>query len=87
LDLIVRLRAALGSSTLGRLMDCFYCLSFMLSLPPALWLSSGRMGFLILWLALSAVACLLERATQKKGKYIRVSPVSTSYIDKVIRGV
>jgi hypothetical protein len=86
-DLIVRLRIALGSSILGRLMDCFYCLSFLFSLPSALWISSSRMGFLIQWLALSAVACLLERATQKQGKYIRVSPVSTSYMDKVIRGV
>jgi len=86
-NLIVRLRAALGSNFLGRVMDCFYCVSFLVSLPPALWMSSSRMGFLVQWLALSAVASLLERATQKQGKYIRVSPVSTSYMDKVISGV
>src|ERR1035438_4187687 len=83
LDLIARLRTALGSSIPGRLMDCFYCLSLLFSLPPALWMCSSRMGFLIQWLVLSAVACLLERATQKQGKYIRVTPVSTSYMDKI----
>lgn len=86
-DLIVRLRTVLGSSILGRLMDCFYCLSFLVSLPLALWMSSSLMGFLIQWMALSAMAFLLELATQKQGKYIRVSQVSTSHMDKVIHGV
>ena len=87
LDLIVRLRTALGSSMLGRLMDSFYCLSFLISLPPALWMSSSRMGFLVQWLALSVGASLLELATQNQKKYIHVTPVSTSQIDKVIGGV
>ena len=87
LGLIARMRAALGSSILGRLMDNFYCLSFLLALPTALWISSSRIGFLIQWLALSAVASVLELAAQKAKRTIRVTPVSTSYIDKVIRGV
>lgn len=87
LDLIARLRTALGSSILGHMVDCFHCSSLLFSLPPALWMSSSRRVFPIEWLALWAVACLLERATQKQGKYIRVTQVSTSYIDKVIRGV
>jgi hypothetical protein len=82
-DLIARLRTALGSGILGSLMDNFYCLSFLVSLPPAIWLSSNRMGFFILWLTLSAVAGLLERTTQRKQRYLRVS---RSYMDKVIRG-
>jgi hypothetical protein len=86
-DAIARLRAALGSGVLGRLMDCFYCLSFLIALPPAMWMSSSRMGFLIQWLALSAVACLLERATQRQQNGLRVSAASISYLDKVIRGV
>jgi hypothetical protein len=87
LGLIARLRTALGPSILGRLMDCFYCVSFLVALSPALWISRGRIGFLIQWLALSAVASLLELATQNAKRTIRVTPVSTSYIDKVIRGV
>jgi len=87
LDLIVRLRTVLGSSIMGRMMDCFYGLSFLIALPSTLWMSSSRKGFLIQWLALWAVAALLEQATQKQQKYVHVTPVSASYIDRVIRGV
>jgi hypothetical protein len=87
LELMARLRAALGSGLLGRLMDNFYCLSFLISSLPALWMSGSRTGFLIQWLALSTVASLLELATQNAKRTVRVTPVSTSYIDKVIRGV
>jgi hypothetical protein len=45
------------------------------------------MGFLIQWMALSAVACLLELASQRKQMHVRVKPVSTSYLNKVINGV
>ncbi|MGA2903896.1 MAG: hypothetical protein ABSD98_08690 [Candidatus Korobacteraceae bacterium] len=64
-DLIVRLRSTLGSSVLGRLMDCFFCLSLWVSLPLAFLLGSGWIGLLIQWQALSGVACLLEKATQR----------------------
>ena len=83
-DLIARLRATLGSGVLGRLMDCFYTLSFLISLPPAVWMSGNR--FLVPWLALSAVTCLLERAMQGWHKNRRIIPVSTSYLKKVIDG-
>ena len=86
-DLIARLRATLGSGVLGRLMDCFSSLSFVISLPLAIWMSSSFMGFLVLWLALSAVACLLERAMQGWQRRRNISPISTSYLDKVISGV
>ena len=55
-DLIARLRANVGSGVLGSLMDCFYCLSFLIALAPALWISRSWTGFLVQWLALSAVA-------------------------------
>jgi hypothetical protein len=86
-DLIARLRATLGSSVLGRLMDCFYSLSFLISLPPAIWMSSSWMQILVQWLALSAVACLLERSMQGSQRSRSVIPISTSYLDKVIGGV
>lgn len=85
--LIVRLRDKLGSGILGRLMDNFYCVSFLVSLAPAFWLSNSWMRFLIQWLTLSVVACLLERVTQRPHRYLRISPVSRSYLEKVIRGV
>jgi hypothetical protein len=68
-DLVVRLRALAGAGMLGRLMDCFYCLSLWIALPFALLL--GRFGAapieqLLLWPALSAGAILLERATARR---------------------
>jgi hypothetical protein len=86
-DLIARLRGTLGTGVRSRPMECFYCLSFLMSLPPAIWMSSSRMGFLVQWLALSAVASLLERATQRRQSGHGVSLASASYLDKVIRGV
>ena len=41
-NLIARLRATLGSGVLGCLMDCFYSLSFLISLPVAVWMSGSR---------------------------------------------
>jgi hypothetical protein len=86
-DLVERLRASLGFGLMGRLMGCFYCISFLVALPPALWMSSGRTGFLIQWMALSAVACLLEKATQKPHGQLLAYPLPAAYLDKVIRGV
>jgi hypothetical protein len=83
-DMIARLRATLGSSVLGRLMDCFYSLSFLISLPAAIWISGGR--FLVPWLALSAVACLLERVMQGWHNNRRIIPISKTYLNKVIDG-
>lgn len=62
-DLIVRLRRALGETTLGRLIDCFYCLSLWISVPFAFLVGGGARvaDWLIVWLALSGGACLLHR--------------------------
>lgn len=62
-DAIVRLRAALGSSIAGALMDCFYCLSVWIAAPMTLFVSRDPLVFLLTWLALSSAACLLERLT------------------------
>lgn len=86
-DLVARMRSALGLGLLGRLMGCFNCLSILIALPPALWMSSSRMGFFMQWMALSAVACLLEKATYKAYGKLQIYPLSASYLDKVIRGV
>src|ERR1035438_117290 len=57
----VRLRRAAGSSFWGELLDCFYCLSLWVAVPCALLLASRRRERLLLWLALSGGAILLER--------------------------
>lgn len=62
-DLIVRLRNFAGSGFWGKLLDCFYCLSLWIAAPFAWFLGQGVRERLLLWLALSAAAILLERIT------------------------
>jgi hypothetical protein len=63
-DVVVRLRGRLGSRQLGELMDCFYCLSVWVSVPPAFALAARRRDAPVIALALSGAACLLQRATE-----------------------
>ncbi len=68
-DAVLRLRRALGNRALGRLMDCFYCLSLWVALLAALGIAAlsntPTVGAtLLLWPALSGGALLLQRATQ-----------------------
>ena len=62
-DTVARLRAKLGDSFWGRLMDCFYCLSLWVAAPLAPFVGRGALEAVFVWLALSGAACLLERAT------------------------
>jgi len=64
-DVIARFRAWLGQTRVGRLMDCFNCLSLWVAAPAALFVSRSPLEWLFTWLALSGAACLLERATQQ----------------------
>ena len=64
-DLVVRLRARLGRSFVGRLMDCFYCLSLWVAAPLAYFVGRGVVDVLVAWLGLSGAACLLERIGQQ----------------------
>lgn len=61
-DVIARVRSRLGQGMLGRLMDCFYCLSLWVAAPAAWYVSPRFPDLLAVWLALSGAACLLERA-------------------------
>jgi len=65
-DLIVRLRRRMGAGFLARLVDCFYCLSLWVALPVACWIGRRTAERLLLWLAISAGAILLERLTGKQ---------------------
>lgn len=68
-DLIFRLRVKLGSGFLGKLMDCFYCLSLWIAVPFALLVTRQVMSCLLVWLALSGSACLLERVTSESSAH------------------
>jgi len=67
-DLIYRLRKAFGSSVFGKMMDCFNCLSLWVAMPFAYFLADSWPEKILLWLALSGGAILLERITQKNNK-------------------
>lgn len=60
-DFLARLRARAGNGFLGKLMDCFQCLSLWIAAPMALFVSEKPLDLLLTWLALSGAACLLER--------------------------
>lgn len=60
-DLILKLRSTLGTSVLGTLMDCFQCLSLWSAIPFAFAVTRSLPEWVLVWLALSGAACLLER--------------------------
>lgn len=64
-DVFRRLREALGSNMAGKALDCFYCLSLWIALPFAYWLGQTWGERILLWLATSAGAILLERVTER----------------------
>jgi hypothetical protein len=57
----VRLGMKADNGFIGGLTGRFYCLSLWFSLPLAIWLSSGWIGLILNWQALSGAACLLKR--------------------------
>ena len=59
------LRRVAGTGFLGELLDCFYCLSVWMAVPFAiLWADSWR-NRMLLWLALSAAAILVNRIADR----------------------
>ena len=72
-DVLVGLRARLGRGILGRLMDCFYCLSVWIALPLAPVVTPRLPDAVLVWVAISGAACLLERGTAPP---IQVEPSS-----------
>jgi len=65
-DLIYRMRKKAGTRFLGSLLDCFYCASIWIAAPPGFWWGHGWLEKLLLWLAFSGAACLLEQASGSK---------------------
>jgi hypothetical protein len=64
-DLLVKLRRLAGNGVFGSVLDCFYCLSLWVSAPLAWLLGDGWKNRLLLWLAISAGAILLQKATSR----------------------
>jgi hypothetical protein len=60
-DILVRLRTRLGDGSLGRLVDCFQCVSLWAAVPFALIVGRGMLEWGLAWLGLSGGACLLDR--------------------------
>jgi hypothetical protein len=60
-DLIARVRKAMANTMPGRALECFYCTSLWVAAPPAFWLAGVTWRWVVVWLALSGAASLLER--------------------------
>jgi hypothetical protein len=65
-DLVFHLRRAVGNGFWGKLLDCFHCLSLWFAAPIALLIGQSALERIVLWLALSAFAMLLESTTTEK---------------------
>jgi hypothetical protein len=75
--IFVQLRELAGSGFWGELLDCFYCLSLWVALPFALLTGSSWRERLLLWLALSGAAMLLEGMhKQSPPHYFEESPAA-----------
>lgn len=61
LDAILRLRAMLGTSQAGKMMDCFQCLSLWVAAPFTFMVTHSLWAWVPVWLAISGAAGLLER--------------------------
>ena len=77
-DWIYKLRRAAGSGMIGKMLDCFYCLSLWIAAPLAYGIGDGWKERLLLWPALSAGAILIERFTE---------PVQAAYFEEDSNGV
>ena len=64
-DIIVQLRRRAGSSVIGQLMDCPYCLSLWVAVPFAFMLGGTWLTWCAAWLAISGGASLLERYAER----------------------
>ena len=60
-DAMLRLRRALSGRFGGNLLSCFYCLSLWMAIPFTFFLQGPAVERVVVWLALSGTACLLER--------------------------
>ncbi|MGO9340187.1 MAG: DUF1360 domain-containing protein [Terracidiphilus sp.] len=84
-DIIARFRALLGQSLWGRLMDCFNCLSLWVAALAAFYLTRRVLDWLLVWLAISGAACLLERLGREPVVFESASQPSEGDTSHVLR--
>jgi len=84
-DAIARLRRRAGSGFFGKLMDCFYCSSLWVSAIAAVALAPGIKRGILLWLAISAAACLLDRLRRDPVVVERIQAEEGREEDAVLR--
>lgn len=83
-DAIARMRVALGDGALGRMVDCFHCVSLWVAAPFALTLGRDPLEWGLGWLGLSGAACLLERIGRPP---LMIQPMPTEGVDhELLRG-
>ncbi len=61
-NVVARLRQRAGAGVLGQLMDCFYCASVWVAMPIAPWIAEEWADRVVVWLALSGGAIVIDRA-------------------------
>jgi hypothetical protein len=74
-DIFVRLRRRAGDGFWGKLLDCFYCLSLWVAMPFAYLAGGDQKERLLMCLASSAGAILLEGARSR----VSVPPQAVYY--------
>lgn len=84
-DVVVHLRRRAGAGFWGQLLDCFYCLSVWAAAPFAVYVGHGLGDGIVLWLALSGGAILLERATAAVFRHTQALYVEESEENYVLR--
>jgi hypothetical protein len=62
-DLMIGFRRVLANSLLGGVVSCFYCLSVWVAIPFVFFVPGTVIERIVVWLALSGAAVVLERMT------------------------
>ena len=71
-DAVARLRRAAGRGMLGKMMDCFQCVSVWVAAPLAFFVARDAAEWVVAWLAVSGAACLLERVAREPVTFTRL---------------
>jgi hypothetical protein len=68
-NIIAWIHRQAGPTVIGKLMDCFYCLSIWISIPFAFYVKQGALDRIVAWLALSGAASLLHQFTNRPADF------------------
>ncbi|MDH4065384.1 MAG: DUF1360 domain-containing protein [Acidobacteriota bacterium] len=65
-DVIVRVRARAGDTSIGRLMDCPHCLGLWIAMPLAAWVARTPGQWLVAWLGIAGGASMAQRWLERE---------------------